>query len=170
MGILPGIAVWRVVIKPKSMPCFGPCQFSPKKNVCLPTQLGACSHPTGRSTVPIGPRLMFGPLGHATASARAVWASDGRPAARWRLRPADFHRRPPVWAARHSYRRRPGLSYQILKITDSSISLQVNCLDFRRAYIFSLAERSLDRGTVARMICTHRIIAIASRLQRLMPC
>ena len=26
--------------------------FRPEKNVCLPTQLGACSYPTGRSTVP----------------------------------------------------------------------------------------------------------------------
>ena len=60
----------------------------------------------------IGARLMFGPPGHATASPwalRGPLGLDGRPAARRRLRPADFHRRPPVWAARSSYRRRLGL-------------------------------------------------------------
>ena len=48
------------------------------------------------------PRRPHGPSG-------APSGLDGRPAARRRHRPADFHRRPPVWAARSSYRRRPGL-------------------------------------------------------------
>ena len=47
-----GIAVWRVTIKPKNRSIFGHVGFRPEKNVCLPTQLGACSHPTGRPTVP----------------------------------------------------------------------------------------------------------------------
>ena len=47
-----GIAVWRVTIKPQNRFILGACQFSPQKNVSLSTQLGACSHPTGRSTVP----------------------------------------------------------------------------------------------------------------------
>ena len=45
-----GIAVWRVTEKQKNRSIWEACQFSPRKNVCLPTQLGACSHPTGRST------------------------------------------------------------------------------------------------------------------------
>ena len=60
----------------------------------------------------IGARLMFGPLGtprRPRGPSGALSGPDGRPAARRRLHPTDFHRRPPVWAARHSYRRRPGL-------------------------------------------------------------
>ena len=71
--------------------------------MCLSTQRGACSHPTGRPTVPYW----------CTIDVRTPWARhgvptgppsgpDGRPAARRRHRPADFHRRPPVWAARIS--------------------------------------------------------------------
>ena len=57
----------------------------------------------------IGARLMFGPPGHATTSPRVLRGPDGRSAARRRLGPADFHRRPPVWAARNSYWRQPML-------------------------------------------------------------
>ena len=60
----------------------------------------------------IGAGLMFGPPGHATrlhGLSGAPSGPDGGPAAWRRHLPADFHRRPPVWAARHSYRRRPGL-------------------------------------------------------------
>ena len=41
----------------------------PEKNVCLPTQLGACSHPTGRSTVPYW----------CTIDVRTPWARRGVP-------------------------------------------------------------------------------------------
>ena len=37
---------------PKWVIFWGHVGFRPEKKVCLPTQLGACSHPTGRSTVP----------------------------------------------------------------------------------------------------------------------
>ena len=42
-----GIAVWRVTIKPKIIHFGGHVGFRPEKNVCLPTHLGACSHPNG---------------------------------------------------------------------------------------------------------------------------
>ena len=49
--------------------------FAPKK-VCLPTQLGACSHSTGRPPVPYW-CTMFELLGHAAASPQAVWTPVG---------------------------------------------------------------------------------------------
>ena len=64
-----GIAVWRVTIKPKNRSIFGHVGFRPEKNVCLPTQLGACSHPTGRSTVPYW----------CTIDVRTPWARHGVP-------------------------------------------------------------------------------------------
>ena len=85
----------------------GACQVSPRKNVCLPTQLGTCSHPTGRSTVPYW----------CTIDVRTPWARHGVPTG-----PPGPHRDPtgpwrtaggtvgprligasPVWAARNSY-------------------------------------------------------------------
>ena len=59
-----GIAVWRIVINPKHMSLFGGMSVFAEKNVCLPTQLGACSHPTGRPTVPY----------RCTIDVRASWA------------------------------------------------------------------------------------------------
>ena len=43
--------------------------FRPERNVCLPTQLGACSHPTGRTTVPYW----------CTIDVRTPWARHGVP-------------------------------------------------------------------------------------------
>ena len=48
---------------------WGHVGFRPEKNVCLPTQLGACSHPTGRSTVPYW----------CTIDVRTPWARHGVP-------------------------------------------------------------------------------------------
>ena len=48
----------------------GHVSFRRKKNVCLSTQLGACSHPTGRSTVPYW----------CTIDVRTPWARHGVPA------------------------------------------------------------------------------------------
>ena len=66
---------------------------------------------THRSTVPYCARLMFGPPGHATASPQALRGPVGLRRPPGGSPAADFHRRPPVWAARSSYRRRPGLLY-----------------------------------------------------------
>ena len=62
-----GIAIWRVTIKPTNVSFWGHAGFRPEKNVCLPTQLGACSHPTGRSTVPYW----------CTIDVRTPWARHG---------------------------------------------------------------------------------------------
>ena len=110
-----GIAVWRVTIKPNIIHFLGVCRFSPKKNVCLPTQLGACSHPTGRSTVPYCCRI----------DVRTPWARHSVP-----MGPPEARRDPtdprrtaggtvgprligasPVWAARSSYWRQPVYLY-----------------------------------------------------------
>ena len=64
-----GVAVWRVTIKQKNRSIFGACRFSLRKNMCLPTQLGACSHPTGRSTV----------LYWCTIDARTPWTRHSVP-------------------------------------------------------------------------------------------
>ena len=87
-----GIAVWRVTEKPQNRSNLGHVGFRPEKNVCLPTQLGACSHPTGRSTVPYW----------CTIDVRTPWARHGvptgppgprrAPTARRQLGPADFPR------------------------------------------------------------------------------
>ena len=45
----------------------GHVSFRRKKNVCLSTQLGACSHPTGRPTVPY----------RCTIDVRTPWARHG---------------------------------------------------------------------------------------------
>ena len=52
---------------PKMGHFLGHVSFRPKKNVCLSTQLGACSHPTGRSTVPYW----------CTIDVRTPWARHG---------------------------------------------------------------------------------------------
>ena len=91
---------------------WGHVGFRPEKNVCLPTQLGACSHPTGRPTVPYW----------CTIDVRTPWARHGvltgPPGPR--RDPTDHRRTPggtvgppligasPVWAARHSYWRSRG--------------------------------------------------------------
>ena len=129
-----GKAVWRVTIKPKNRSIFRHVGFRPEKNVCLPTQLGACSHPTGRSTVPYWEYW-------CRIDVRTPWACHGvptgppgprrAPTAARRLRPADFHRRPPVWAARNSYRRRPGILFPFLftiVVDTHSGSNQLLCL------------------------------------------
>ena len=98
--------------KTENMSIFGACQFSPKKNVCLSTQLGACSHPTGRPTVPYW----------CTIDVRTPWARHGVPTGPPgpRRDPTDPWRTPggtvgprligasPVWAARSSYWRSQG--------------------------------------------------------------
>ena len=62
-----GRAVWRVTEKPINRSFFGACQLLPKKKVCLSTQLGACSHLTGRPTVPYW----------CTIDVRTPWARHG---------------------------------------------------------------------------------------------
>ena len=54
---------------PKMGHFLGHVSFRRKKNVCLSTQLGACSHPTGRPTVPYW----------CTIDVRTPWAHHGVP-------------------------------------------------------------------------------------------
>ena len=110
-----GIPVWRVTIKSRNETFWGHVGFRPEKNVCLPTQLGACSHPTGCSRVPYW----------CTIDVRTPWARHGvptdPPGSRWaptaaRQTPSGtvgprFIGASPVWAARSSYWRQPGLLY-----------------------------------------------------------
>ena len=114
-----GIAVWRVVIYLTNKLSLGDVGFRRKKlcafqrssehivirRIARLSRIGARSMFRARGTQRLPHRIFGAPSG-----------PKGRPATRRRFLPADFHRRPPVWAARSSYRRRPGLSWSKVNI------------------------------------------------------